>query len=159
VILYHGSYVSIEKPDISYSRNNVDFGRGFYTTPLREQAISWAARFKHRKKQSVVSTYELNDVAMRKNASIIEFDVYSEEWLEFIISCRRSKNIGTFDVVIGGVANDKVFDTIEAFINGFYDKTQAIQRLKYEKPNLQYCFRSQSVIDAYLKYIANEVLK
>ena len=159
MILYHGSYLSVEKPDISYSRDNVDFGKGFYTTPIREQAVSWAARFKRRRGQSIVSAYELNDAAMRKDASVLEFDTYSEEWLDFVISCRRGGNIDTFDVVIGGVANDKVFDTIEAFFNGFYDKTQAIQRLKYEKPNLQYCFRSQSVIDGYLKFATSEVLK
>jgi len=36
--LFHGSYLAVEKPDISFSRDNVDFGRGFYTTPIREQA-------------------------------------------------------------------------------------------------------------------------
>ena len=96
---------------------------------------------------------------MRKNASVLEFDAYSEEWLDFIVSCRRGGIIEEFDVVIGGVANDKVFDTIEAFFNGFYGKTQAIQRLRYEKPNLQYCFRNQSVINDYLKFVTSEALK
>jgi hypothetical protein len=96
---------------------------------------------------------------MRKNVSVLEFDAYSEEWLDYIVSCRRGIIVGAFDVVIGGVANDKVFDTIEAFFNGFYGKTQAIQRLKYEKPNLQYCFKNQPVIDGYLKFVASEVLK
>ena len=159
MILYHGSYLSVEKPDISYSRDNVDFGKGFYTTPIREQAVSWAARFKRKRGQSVISAYELDDKAMRKNVSVLIFDAYSEEWLDFIITCRRGGNIGAFDVVIGGVANDKVFDTVEAFLNGFYDKTQAIQRLRYEKPNLQYCFRNQFVIDGYLKFVSGEVLK
>jgi len=158
VILYHGSYLSVEKPDISYSRDNVDFGRGFYATPIRAQALSWAARFKRKKGQSVISAYELNDEAMRKSVAVLEFDAYSEEWLDFIVLCRRGENIKAFDVVIGGVANDKVFDTIEAFFNGFYDKTRAIQRLRYDKPNLQYSFRSQSVIDSYLQFISSEVL-
>ena len=34
--LYHGSFIAVEKPDLAHSRPNVDFGRGFYTTPLRE---------------------------------------------------------------------------------------------------------------------------
>jgi 23S rRNA U2552 (ribose-2'-O)-methylase RlmE/FtsJ len=159
VILYHGSYLPVKKPDISYSRDNVDFGRGFYTTPIREQAVSWAARFKRRRGQSVISAYDLDDAEMRKNVSVLEFDAYSEEWLDFIISCRRGKSTEAFDVVIGGVANDKVFDTIEAFFNGFYGKTQAIKRLQYDKPNLQYCFRNQIVIDDYLKFVVSEVLK
>ena len=53
MILYHGSYLIIEKPDIVFSRNNVDFGRGFYTTPIKEQAEKWSARFKKSQGQSV----------------------------------------------------------------------------------------------------------
>jgi hypothetical protein len=33
MIVYHGSYKEIVKPDITHSRRNVDFGRAFYTTP------------------------------------------------------------------------------------------------------------------------------
>ena len=38
MILYHGSFLEIAKPDLVHSRPNVDFGRGFYVTPLYEQA-------------------------------------------------------------------------------------------------------------------------
>ena len=62
------------------------------------------------------------------------------------------------DVVIGGVANDKVFNTIELFFDKLIDKPEAIKRLRYDKPNLQYCFRSQSTIDEYLTFIASETL-
>ena len=37
MILYHGSFLEIVKPDLTHSRPNVDFGRGFYVTPLYEQ--------------------------------------------------------------------------------------------------------------------------
>lgn len=39
MILYHGSYLEIQTPDLVHSRVSVDFGRGFYTTPLYEQAV------------------------------------------------------------------------------------------------------------------------
>ena len=39
--LYHGSYLEITKPDLKHSRQNVDFGGGFYTTSLYEQAVKW----------------------------------------------------------------------------------------------------------------------
>ena len=39
MILYHGSYPEIQTPDLLHSRENVDFGRGFYTTPIYEQAV------------------------------------------------------------------------------------------------------------------------
>ena len=35
MILYHGSFIEINKPDLKHSRPNVDFGKGFYTVNLR----------------------------------------------------------------------------------------------------------------------------
>ena len=46
MILYHGSFLEIVKPDLAHSRPNVDFGRGFYVTPLYEQAAKWCGKFK-----------------------------------------------------------------------------------------------------------------
>jgi len=48
MILYHGSLEAIEKPDITFSRDNTDFGKGFYTTTIESQAIRWTGRFKRR---------------------------------------------------------------------------------------------------------------
>ena len=48
--------------------------------------------------------------------------------------------------VLGGVANDKVFNTVELFFDGLIDKTEAINRLRYEKPNLQICFRTEKAL-------------
>jgi hypothetical protein len=158
MILYHGSYLAVEKPDISFSRNNVDFGKGFYTTPIKEQAESWSNRFKRKHGQSVVSAYNIDESLLRNNALILEFDNYSDEWLDFIISCRRGETVGDYDVVIGGVANDKVFDTMQLYFDGLIDKAESIRRLRYEKPNTQYCFRNQIIIDKYLKFILSEVL-
>jgi len=158
MILYHGSHLIVEKPNTTFSRNNVDFGRGFYVTPFREQAVSWSARFKRRHGHSVVSSYELDENALIESASILKFDSYSDEWLEYIISCRRGEDVSDYDVVIGGVANDKVFDTIQLFLDGLINKEDSIKRLLYEKPNIQYCFRNQVIIDKYLIFISSEVL-
>ena len=38
MILYHGSFVAVTQPDLVHSRKNVDFGKGFYVTPIFEQA-------------------------------------------------------------------------------------------------------------------------
>lgn len=59
----------------------------------------------------------------------------SEEWLDFILNCRSGKDSTDYDFVVGGVANDKVFNTVELFFDGLIDKTEAINRLRYEKPN------------------------
>ena len=46
MILYHGSYLEIKSPDLEHSRKNVDFGCGFYLTPIYEQAVKWCEKFK-----------------------------------------------------------------------------------------------------------------
>lgn len=46
MILYHGSYLEIKYPDLEHSRKNVDFGCGFYLTPIYEQAVKWCEKFK-----------------------------------------------------------------------------------------------------------------
>lgn len=145
MILYHGSYLEVEKPDTKHSRNNVDFGRGFYTTPIYEQAVKWCSRLKRQGKRAIVSRYEF-DMDYRENWKILEFSSYSEEWLDFILNCRLDKDTTDYDIVIGGVANDKVFNTVELFLDSLIDKEEAIKRLKYEKPNQQVCFRTEKVI-------------
>ncbi len=71
---------------------------------------------------------------------------YSEEWLDFILNCRSGKDSTDYDLVVGGVANDKVFNTVELFFDGLIDKAEAINRLRYDKPNLQICFRTEKAL-------------
>ena len=151
MILYHGSFLPIQNPDIEHSRARVDFGKGFYTTPLYEQAKKWCEKFKRAGEQGVISKYNFDEIAYN-NVKVLKFDDYSEEWLDFILSCRRGNDNSDYDIVIGGVANDKVFNTVELFFDGLIDKKEAINRLRYEKPNFQVCIRSQAVIDAYLVF-------
>jgi hypothetical protein len=158
MIIYHGSLEAIEKPDISFSRNNTDFGKGFYTTTIKSQAKKWTERFKRRFGYGTLSVYEVDEVDLRKNVSVLEFETYSIEWLDFIARCRQGGAGGDFDLVIGGVANDDVFITLSLFFRGYIEKEEAINRLRYEKPNIQYCFRNQKVIEKYLKFTGAERL-
>ena len=145
MILYHGSFLEIAKPDLVHSRSNVDFGRGFYVTPLYEQAVKWCGKFKRRGKDGIISRYEY-DESRESELKTLKFDSYSEEWLDFILNCRSGKDSTDYDLVVGGVANDKMFNTVELFFDGLIDKTEAINRLRYEKPNLQICFRTEKAL-------------
>ena len=69
------------KPDLLHSRPNVDFGRGFYVTPLFEQAAKWCGKFKRRGKNGIISRYEY-DENQETELKTLKFDSYSEEWLE-----------------------------------------------------------------------------
>ena len=44
MILYHTSYTEIPHPDLQHSRPRLDFGIGFYLTPLRAQAERYGER-------------------------------------------------------------------------------------------------------------------
>ena len=66
MILYHGSYLEVQTPDLVHSRENLDFGRGFYTTPLYEQAIKWYEGFKRRGKRGIVSHYSFDESAYQR---------------------------------------------------------------------------------------------
>lgn len=145
MILYHGSYLEIPQPDLAHSRANVDFGPGFYVTPIYEQAEKWCGRFRRRGKDGVVSRYRFED-GREAQLKVLKFDAYTEEWLDFILSCRTGKDTTDFDLVVGGVANDRVFNTVELFFDGLIDKTEAIRRLRCEKPNLQLCFRTEKAL-------------
>ena len=148
--VYHGSWMEIAEPDLKHSRTDVDFGKGFYVTPIREQAVKWCGRFKRRGKQGIVTSYIFDDCAIQ-NLNVLKFDSYSEEWLDFILNCRREKDSSDYDIVMGGVANDKVFNTVELYFDHLIDKKEAINRLKYEKPNMQICFRTISALET-LRY-------
>lgn len=143
--LYHGSYLEIKEPDLLHSRSNVDFGRGFYVTPLYEQAAKWCGKFKRRGKNGIISRYTF-DESREIELKILKFNYYSEDWMDFILNCRSGKDTTDYDLVVGGVANDKVFNTVELFFDGLIDKTEAIKRLRYEKPNQQICFRTEKAL-------------
>lgn len=156
MIFYHRSFLEVAQPDLSHSRPNLDFGRGFYVTPLYEQAEKWCSRFKQRRKAGVISRYNF-DENQEAELNILKFDSYSEEWLDFILNCRAGKDSTDYDLVVGGIANDKVFNTVELFFDGLIDKTEAINRLRYEKPNLQICFRTDKALSL-LHFEGSEVL-
>lgn len=145
MILYHGSSIEIATPDLVHSRSNVDFGRGFYTTPIRDQAEKWCGKFKRRGKNGIISVYSFDEIHC-SDLKILKFASYSEEWLDFILVCRSGNDTSDYDIVMGGVADDKVFNTVELYFDGLIDKNEAIKRLRYERPNAQICFRTEKAL-------------
>ncbi len=151
MIIFHGSDREIVRPDILHSRKEVDFGAGFYTTPLEEQAKNWCKKFIRKGKQGIVSVYHVDETAFEKYHTK-KFETYSDEWLDFISQCRSGQDLSDYDIVMGGVANDRVFDTIELYFENLLSRAEAVGRLAMEKPNMQICFRRQEILDEHLKF-------
>lgn len=154
--VYHSSTCIVEKPDVLHSRDFLDFGKGFYLTTLKEQAVKYAERFLLRGKKAYLNEYELRSIV--ESFKIKRFDSYDEEWLDFVMKCRKNNDTSTYDIIIGGIANDKVFRTIDLYFSGDITKDEALRKLKYEKPNNQLCLRTQTVIDECLEFVKSEEL-
>ena len=154
MILYHGSYIEVSEPNLSYYRNNLDFGKGFYTTPIHDQAKKWCEKFKRNNKKGIVSYYTL-DAEAYNSLKIKIFSSYNEEWIDFILACRNGKDMSDYDIVEGGIANDKVFNTVELYFSGLIDRSEALNRLRFEKPNWQVCLRTNKAL-GFLKFKGSE---
>ena len=145
IAVFHGSTKEIRKPLAAAGRPHLDFGRGFYVTTIREQAVSWACRPFNAGKPKWVSTYDFDYDAVKSGWKVKIFPAYNEDWLDFVIACRKGSPVWEkYDAVEGGIANDRVFNTIE------------LSRLSYEKPNNQICIHSQKIIDRYLRFVSSE---
>ena len=110
--VYHGSYLEVKEPRIIKGKFNKDFGTGFYCTVIREQAEKWAKR----NKSGIVNTYTVN-MRIMEGLKVKNFESMTDEWLDFIIDSRNGKE-HAYDIVVGAMANDQIYNFIEDYIAG-----------------------------------------
>lgn len=151
MILYHTSYKCVEHPIISFSRTYLDFGKGFYTTPIRAQAEKYAKRFFKEERPAFLNTFELDDKC--EGFSHHKFAEYNGEWLDYVVACRRDLPHDTFDIIEGGIADDDIFNTLDLYMADLISRDEAIKRLRKKKPNYQVCLCNQQLIDKHLHFI------
>lgn len=157
--LYHGSTVAVRKPSLRPGRTNADFGKGFYTTSVLEQAVRWAHIKQEREDaaRAVVSVYEFDESLLDNvDLKIRKFIGADEPWLLFVTDCRKSRK-HDYDLVQGPVANDKVFTTVNFFESGVLSAEAAILQLKAYKTYDQLSFHTPRVI-ATLKFVESYVV-
>ena len=109
-MIYHGSNVAVPNPKILINGYYKDFGYGFYCTNLEKQAKRWALT---KKGASIVNNYSYTE---NKNLKSLCFDEMTEEWLEFVVACRRGKE-HDYDIVEGPMADDQIWDYVEDYLN------------------------------------------
>lgn len=149
MILYHGSNAAVPLPDVSKGKLSVDFGQAFYLTSDFEQAKRWAQVKTSRLKKGMatVSEYFVDDNCLDP-LNILTFEGPNAEWLRLISRCRTDLTARfEQDIIIGPVADDNTFDTIQLYLNGVYDEEEALRRLLPHKLKDQYAFKTQKAID------------
>jgi hypothetical protein len=132
--LYHGSNIEVKNPKILTSARVGDFGRGFYTTSNLEQARRWA---QIRAKQEdvsagIVTIFEVADTIFKHpELRIKTFEKADEEWLDFVLENRKNTEFEHgFDLVIGPVADDRVYVCLNMLEDGLADRETVIKKLK-----------------------------
>jgi len=141
MILYHGSNMIVDKPQLIEQNRYLDFGYGFYTTTNKAQAENFAQKVVCRRGgKPVINIYEIDDNT-NINLNIRRFFSPNEEWLDFVSSHRNGTYEGEqYDLIIGAVANDDVYRTLQVYSSGLLTKEQAIEALKIKKLFDQYVF-------------------
>ena len=136
--VYHGGYTPVETPEIRIGRNTKDFGIGFYCTIIKEQAQRWARRYDTK----IVSIY---DVRLNQDLNIKEFREMTDEWLDFIISCRSGK-VHDYDIVIGAMADDQIYNYISDYMDGTITREQFLVLAKFKYPTHQITFCTKEAL-------------
>ena len=157
MIIYHGGTDIVDTPKIIKQYMGRDFGAGFYTTSIREQATKWAIRQARvrRRDSAILNTYELDESAFQI-LKVKKFEDYAMDWLDFVISCRQDADYKhEYDFVIGKIANDDVGETIQAVLDGLTSKEFALDKLVFMQANDQICFSTDNAL-SYLNFIKSE---
>ena len=138
-IMYHGSNVVVTNPKILINGHYKDFGYGFNCTNIERQAKRWALT---RKGESIVNRYEYKE---NEGLNICIFKEMSEEWLEFVVDCRRGKE-HNYDIVEGPMADDQIWDYVEDYIVGNITKTAFWELVKFKYPTHQIVFCTEGAL-------------
>jgi len=164
--LYHGSNMVVDKPEIRKPTHTLDFGGGFYTTHNFEQAAEFAKKVIFRAAKmavpvglATVCEYEFDLQAAEKTLKILRFREPNLEWFNFVIKSRKTVLYDdVYDVIIGPVANDDVYETIRLFERGAYDVEEAIKRLKVKQLFSQTLLKTDAALTL-LKFVKSTTIR
>lgn len=150
--VYHAGYDEIRDPDIRRGRVNADFGQGFYTTDNVEFARRWVME-----KQGAtvfVNIYELDETVLK----VKRFE-RDNEWFKYVFSNRRlmPDKFADYDVIIGPIANDTIFNTMGILSSGYLSDDEAVQLLTIGPLYQQVVIKSDKARGA-LSFVSAETL-
>lgn len=155
--LYHGSNQPIHNIDLSKGKKYKDFGQGFYTTHLPEQAVYWSKRISDRFGGiATVTEFEFDmDAALAEGLNVKIFEKPDKEWALFVMAnCKQSGEDFShdYDIVIGPVADDRMARLFGLYDMEIIDLDAVVAGLIYKDLNSQYFFATERALN-YLKRV------
>jgi len=158
MILYHGSNIEIQSINLHLGQTGKDFGKGFYLSDSKTQAVKMAnMTFARTNTGSPIVTefsFDENLLVNPVNLKIKTFNGYTEDWAAFVLANRQNKaetQIHDYDIVYGPIANDTVGVQIRRAVLGYITIKQLAKALKYIKPTYQYFFGTEAAISTLKK--------
>lgn len=148
--IYHGSNVEVPVPRILQNGFYKDFGYGFYCTNHEKQAKRWAIT---RKGKSIINKYEY---VLNADLKILRFDEMTDEWLDFVVDCRRGIE-HNYDIVEGPMADDQIWNFVEDFIGGKFSRKAFWELAKFNHPTHQIVFCTEEAIKT-LTYRGHDII-
>ena len=145
MILYHGSPVIVESPEIRISKYHKDFYYGFYTTAFYEQAVRWVVRFSGK---GYVDLYEHTP---GESLRTLVFPEMTEAWLDCIVSCRNGKS-HDYDIVEGPMANDTIYNYVQDYVDGNISRKAFWELARFKYPTHQVSFHTARSLET-LRFI------
>lgn len=146
-IIYHGSSQIVEMPEIRVTKYNKDFYFGFYCTVMEKQAKRWATRFGE---AGYISVFEYTPNPKLK---VLTFEKMTEEWLDFIVACRYGKP-HNYDIVIGAMADDQIYNYIADYMDGILTREQFWIMAKFKYPTHQINFCTEKALEC-LEFVSS----
>lgn len=77
--------------------------------------------------------------------SVLKFAQPCEDWLDFIVKCRSGK-LHHYDIIEGPMADDKIYNFINAYIDGNITREQFWVLAKFDYPTHQLCFCTEKAL-------------
>ena len=150
--LYHTGFLTITKPDVHYGRKNADFGQGFYLSDDEEFSKRWAKRRKG--SDTILNTYELDTDGLR-----VKRFVRDAEWFDYLYHNRAgyADSLSEYDVIIGPIANDTIFDTWGVITSGLLPQELALELLQLGGEYHQIVLKTEKAVSQ-LWFIGSRVI-
>jgi len=153
ITLYHTGFQKIERPDIHIGRANADFGQGFYLSDNGDFSRRWARS--RRGETTWLNTYTL----ALDGLQVKRFE-RDAEWFDYIFRNRSGcpDALSEYDVIVGPIANDTIYDTWGISTSGLLSREQSLRLLMIGPVYRQTAIKTERAASR-LRFISAQVIE